>query len=118
MEFEKFRAIVNSAKKLAVQELGKHGIEDSFCVRAIDKPMYRFVGEYKALSQFGGNGPTFRIFSSIVTSAKEIVREDRKCGLVPSSLYSLSYDGVYETILHEYGHVIFEYISARHPRYA
>lgn len=112
MKIEKFKEITRTAKKDAVITLANLGIEDDFRIRVMDRPQYEYLGEYKSFSQFGGNGSYFKLFTSIVHACKKEQSNDISAG-IHSNMHSLVYGCIYDTILHEYAHVIFEFFKMR-----
>jgi hypothetical protein len=115
MDFNTFKETTLTAREIAYKELSRIGISDPFRVRCIDKPKLRYIGQYKSFSQYSKQGTYFRIFSSIIPNAKEIHEDDIAVGF-SSDLHSLILNSIVDTLLHEYGHVIFEYVQAQHTR--
>ncbi len=104
----KLEEIVKIAKAEALVALKGMGIDDEDGITVKLKAMkgpkdQHWIGLYRSMSQFRG-GAIFWINSDI----QKVVEEE---GLDPGK----TKDVIRDTILHEYGHVIWEYASKRAP---
>ncbi len=94
---------VKKSKEQAITKLKAFGIEDDFQVkikRASKPYVSNFIGQYRAGSQFR-SGPIFWINPEL----PELLSEER----ISTPIETV----IEDTILHEYGHVIWEYASKR-----
>lgn len=91
-----FKARVAKAKKRAVAALRAVGINDRFTVR-VKKVRPGVLGVYRHHSQFMSRGPIFWVNEDLPKIAKRDGVSDRLD------------DIIFDTLLHEYGHVMFEW---------
>jgi hypothetical protein len=94
---------VQESKEQAIAKLKSFGIEDSFQVkikRASKPYTSNFIGQYRAGSQFR-SGPIFWVNPELPS----LLAEERTSTPIATV--------VEDTILHEYGHVIWEYADKR-----
>lgn len=95
------RAQVSAAAREVIRVLRQHGIEDGFGVR-LGKVGGGCLAHYKARSQFSARGAVFVVSPRL---DKAIGPEHN---VTPHAL-------LVDTLLHEYGHVIYEWARLRDP---
>lgn len=101
------------AKRLTLEALERNGIEDSFVLRVKPPPRVERIGKgclalYRGNSQFMGLGPIFWIRSDFEGVVAEVDEDDVIYRTNPLT-------AAVQTLLHEYGHVIYEWAEARDP---
>ena len=98
----KLKKFVSYAKKEALEHLSEHGIADAIVVKIKRMKDPRWLGSYRGLSQFKSSYPIFWVNEQLLEKIKaEGIHED-DAPLV-----------ITDTILHEYGHVIWEFLRIR-----
>jgi hypothetical protein len=100
------KRIVNEAKEQALAALKSHGIDDNFTIKLKSEPFKKkkkkaeWLGMYRSMTQFRGHHiPIFWLNEKLPQFAAEVDE--------PVAVTTL------ETILHEYGHVMYEYARVR-----
>ena len=98
----KLKKFVSYAEKEALEHLSEHGIADAIVVKIKRMKDPRWLGSYRGLSQFKSSYPIFWVNEQLLEKIKaEGIHED-DAPLV-----------ITDTILHEYGHVIWEFLRIR-----
>lgn len=107
--FTNIKEQVATAKRIAMKELLRVGIDDNFVVKVKGTKSHDWIAQYRGNTQFtgAGRGPIFWVSPNIEEAIRDMNRElgiEEK----PDVLSALV-----DSMLHEYGHVVAEWAHKR-----
>lgn len=109
------KEVIEDCKQIALKELSRLGINRSFTLKTVKSGIQprTTLAMYKSRSQFLDCGPIFYLYQkTIVNCVQEQINRDKEDG-IPRDFLSEIYRVIADTIVHEFGHVIFEIFTLR-----